>query len=953
MAAAAANRVLCSRGTERFGAPLARADPVFPLPRSHHLSILHSGSTIHLVHRPAISPSLLQLEAMTGGEPESTARAYEEALSCLSSLITRRTRAHGANKGDRFDLMFEYLKVLELDEPVSRLKVIHVAGTKGKGSTCVFTESILRSCGFHTGLFTSPHLIDVREVPIGWDGCVRGEISGILWWCWDTLQERATDNMPMPTYFRFLALLAFKIFVEEQVDVAILEVGLGGKFDATNVVQAPILCGISSLGYDHMEILGNTLGEIAGEKAGIFKPGVPAYTVPQPEEAMTVLQAKASQLGISLHVALPLDRGLLNGQQLGLDGEHQYMNAGLAIAIVRSWLQKTGNDKGIFAENASDLPDQFLRGLSSASLQGRAQIVPDPYFITQGPNFSPGGLVFYLDGAHSPESMIMSARWFSHAVKENIDHVILSGENINNSCSDRQNQVRILVFNCMSVRDPQNLLPPLINTCSDQGVTDHTVVTVNEACKVGEVINARSFENSAVFTSIPSVIKWLRECAQENRTMRIQYSIKRLMWIIPLFSGVRVRVRGRVCVPTSEVVAAGRRYHGFWLDEIRQKRAAERIIKTSSGSDLESLNQQGMLRSGSGDRVTENQNQVYSFAMPIENESKTSGEKEDSTLPSLRKALKDVSIEKDAAIVAKEDALSQLRTAKRRLKEAEEEQYKAEEDAAALRAELNSMHQQIMTNSYSSTPSIDSSADRILSVEKEIAYLKSELQQSSLLRQQEQHKLAEEQLRTSSLMAVRQDLEDRLAALSKKVSDGGAKSDVAKSDVASPKAFSLHDKEKFEKQLHDMALMVERLESSRQKLLTEIDSQSSEIERLFEENSNLSVSYQDALGLSMQWENQVKECLKQNEQLRHHLDKVRSELLNSNQSSNSSAQSQVEIEKIVAVAQVPQQLITENQLLKDQISKEQSRSEALSAEILKLSSELKQASHAYNNLTRL
>ncbi|KAG0466577.1 hypothetical protein HPP92_018157 [Vanilla planifolia] len=358
------------------------------------------------------------------------------------------------------------------------------------------------------------------------------------------------------------------------VDVAILEVGLGGKFDATNVVQAPIVCGISSLGYDHMEILGNTLGEIAGEKAGIFKPGVPAYTVPQPEEAMTVLQAKASQLGISLHVALPLDRGLLNGQQLGLDGEHQYMNAGLAIAIVRSWLQKTGNDKGIFAENASDLPDQFLRGLSSASLQGRAQIVPDPYFITQGPNFSPAGLVFYLDGAHSPESMIMSARWFSHAVKENIEHVILSGENINNSCSDRQNQVRILVFNCMSVRDPQNLLPPLINTCSDQGVsfhkaifvpnqssfnkvgsyntppldpqqvdlswqltiqrvwqniikgnkgvTDHTVVNVNEACKVGEEINARSFENSAVFTSIPSVIKWLRECAQENRTMRIQ-----------------------------------------------------------------------------------------------------------------------------------------------------------------------------------------------------------------------------------------------------------------------------------------------------------------------------------------------------------------------------------------------------------------------------------------------
>ncbi|KAL8488203.1 hypothetical protein ACS0TY_024476 [Phlomoides rotata] len=89
----------------------------------------------------------------------------------------------------------------------------------------------------------------------------------------------------MPTYFHFLA---FKIFAAEQVDVVSLEVGLGGKFDATNVVEYPIVCGVASLGYDHMEILGNTLGQIAGEKTGIFKSGVPAFTVPQPEEAMSV-----------------------------------------------------------------------------------------------------------------------------------------------------------------------------------------------------------------------------------------------------------------------------------------------------------------------------------------------------------------------------------------------------------------------------------------------------------------------------------------------------------------------------------------------------------------------------------------------------------------------------------------------------------------------------------------
>ncbi|XP_043716526.1 folylpolyglutamate synthase-like isoform X3 [Telopea speciosissima] len=197
--------------------------------------------------------------------------------------------------------MFDYLKMLELDGPISQMKVIHVAGTKGKGSTCTFTESILRNCGFHTGLFTSPHLIDVRE-RFRLDGMdiSQEKFLAYFWSCWDRLKEKTNDDVPMPTYFRFLALLAFKIFSAEQVDVAILEVGLGGKFDATNVVQAPIVCGISSLGYDHTEILGHTLGEISGEKAGIFKHGVPAFTVPQPDEAMTVLKKAASELDILL-----------------------------------------------------------------------------------------------------------------------------------------------------------------------------------------------------------------------------------------------------------------------------------------------------------------------------------------------------------------------------------------------------------------------------------------------------------------------------------------------------------------------------------------------------------------------------------------------------------------------------------------------------------------------------
>ncbi|KAI3933394.1 hypothetical protein MKW98_006753 [Papaver atlanticum] len=395
---------------------------------------------------------------------------YEETLDALSSLITKRTRADKSNKGDRFDVLFDYVKILDLEDSISQMKVIHVAGTKGKGSTCTFTESILRNCGFRTGLFTSPHLIDDIRERFRLDGVEIGEdkFMAYFWWCFEPLKEKSSEDVPMPTYFRFLALLAFKIFAAEQVEVAILEVGLGGMFDATNLVQTPIACGISSLGFDHMEILGYTLGEIAGEKAGIFKQKTPAFTVPQPAEAM----------GVALQVAHPLDSSLLNGLQLGLQGEHQYINAGLAVALCRMWLQKMGHYEGTYLDQASSLPEQFVKGLTTASLQGRAQIVADPFVNVEGP----GDVVFYLDGAHSPESMEVCGNWFSLAIKEDtqpygslkkqpyesssVSNTELRGPNEFLSI----NSIQILLFNCMSVRDPQLLLPRLIRACANHGV---------------------------------------------------------------------------------------------------------------------------------------------------------------------------------------------------------------------------------------------------------------------------------------------------------------------------------------------------------------------------------------------------------------------------------------------------------------------------------------------------
>ncbi|KAK4487834.1 hypothetical protein RD792_003570 [Penstemon davidsonii] len=495
--------------------------------------------------------------------------AYDEAMEALSSLITKRSRADKSNKGDRFDLLFDYVKVLELEEPIKQMNIIHVAGTKGK--------------------------------------------------------EQTSDELPMPTYFRFLALLAFKIFAAEQVDVAILEVGLGGKFDATNVVESPVVCGIASLGYDHMEILGNTLGQIAGEKAGIFKRGVPAFTVPQPEEAMSVLEEKASKLEVPLQVAAPLDPNVLSGLRLGLEGEHQYLNAGLAIALCSTWLQRTGRVGINYLNQTTSLPDEFIKGLATASLQGRAQIVPDQLVESDNPD----DLVFYLDGAHSPESMDVCAKWFSLAIKEDrnstskalhdsgkrngsgtsrqsstqvmfFNHIYIYMEGFkyiaNNSGLyfyfmlfsissldelfahetddlDLLANLQILLFNCMSVRDPQLLLPRLMNACASHGVHFNKALFVPNTSvyyKVGtgvsppadaqvdlsfqltlqriweslvmgergkEAKNAdlsseagvddtekggRSCENSTVFPSLPLAINWLRDNVRKNQSVRVQ-----------------------------------------------------------------------------------------------------------------------------------------------------------------------------------------------------------------------------------------------------------------------------------------------------------------------------------------------------------------------------------------------------------------------------------------------
>ncbi|XP_030537612.1 paramyosin [Rhodamnia argentea] len=416
------------------------------------------------------------------------------------------------------------------------------------------------------------------------------------------------------------------------------------------------------------------------------------------------------------------------------------------------------------------------------------------------------------------------------------------------------------------------------------------------------------------------------------------------------------------------------------LEEIRQKRAAERLSRAPSGPDLakassSSNGTEGMRKSESGNRLSESDvsslvSQLKDFqkmnleledenrrfasqlqAKEVENATllKRLNDLEQNTVPSLRKAFRDVAMEKDAAVVAREDLSTQLRTLKKRLKEAEEEQYRAEEDAAALRAELNSIQQQANRDQFGGIPSMDNSFNHLQALEKELSRLKDELQQESTLRQLERQRYVDEQARTSELMSEKQTLEEKLAALSKEPSEKALENVVHE-------AMSVEDKEKSEKQLHDMAVAVERLENSRQKLLIEIDSQSSEIERLFEENSNLTSSYQEAMSTVVLWENQVKDCLKQNEELRGVIDRLRADqasLLSINEREALKGIVESHGDGVKEISSKPPAYMSEILSLKGQLAKEQTRAEALSAEIMQLSARLQQATQAYNGLARL
>ena len=257
----------------------------------------------------------------------------------------------------RYDLERIGALLAALGNPHLGTPTVHVAGTKGKGSTVAMVASVLNAAGYRPGLFTSPHLHTFRErIQVGGQLIPEEDFANLVEELWPIMETVSRTEHSRVTLFELLTAMAFYYFRDREVGAQVIEVGLGGRLDSTNLVQ-PLVCGITSLGLDHTEVLGGTLEKIATEKAGIIKPGVPVVCAPQMPEALGVLQEVCKREGSTLTVVgydIKWTEGesSLDGQSFTLDtsrnhyrlqipllGKHQVENAAVAIGIVEALIE--------------------------------------------------------------------------------------------------------------------------------------------------------------------------------------------------------------------------------------------------------------------------------------------------------------------------------------------------------------------------------------------------------------------------------------------------------------------------------------------------------------------------------------------------------------------------------------------------------------------------------------
>jgi len=330
-------------------------------------------------------------------------------------------------------------KLLSLvGNPHKKLQTVHIAGTKGKGSTATMLAKMLEANGYKVGLYTSPHLVSLHErICVNSEMITEPEMLGLLNRVHGPVEKMNKNSSP--TFFEIMTAMAFMHFLDKKVDIAVIETGLGGRLDSTNVIK-PKVVGITSLSIDHQSQLGTTIDSIAREKAGIFKRGVPVVTVEQEPAAMRVLKAHAASAkatisvtggdidfsyrfetsrehGPHTRVCLTTPTSKFEHLRVPLHGKHQAINCGLALAMLDK-LKSSGYD--IDNEKATD-------GLSTVTLAGRMEMICDDPRIM-------------IDAAHNAASV----RALIHAIGQNVPYDSM-----------------VVIFGCNSDKDVRGMLSQL------------------------------------------------------------------------------------------------------------------------------------------------------------------------------------------------------------------------------------------------------------------------------------------------------------------------------------------------------------------------------------------------------------------------------------------------------------------------------------------------------------
>lgn len=360
---------------------------------------------------------------------------YKLAIDDLNNLQSNTQSIALAKYKEPEKILPLFKKQLELAgislSQLEKLNVVHVTGTKGKGSTCMFLESILRAHGLKVGFYNSPHLLHVTE-RIRLDGRPISQELFCKYFreVYDRLKVACdnNDDVTMPSYFSFLTILAFEVYLREQVDCAIIEVGIGGEFDPTNIVPEPLACAITTLDLDHTNILGNKIEQIAWTKSGIAKRGSILYTIEHEQPRVgDVIKSRAKQVGCEYRIcpAVKEDEFV----KLGIEGDAQRINAALACQLAARVIYGPEVEMD---SHWTKLPERFREALSSCRWAGRCQVLERQ------------NATFFLDGAHTAKSMGNCIKWFENASRKRL-----------------QSATKILMVNIIGDRNKREILKPL------------------------------------------------------------------------------------------------------------------------------------------------------------------------------------------------------------------------------------------------------------------------------------------------------------------------------------------------------------------------------------------------------------------------------------------------------------------------------------------------------------